>query len=237
VTKPGTQTGAVGTAKTLQVHASDSAAGQTLTYSATGLPVGLTISSSTGLVSGTPATGGYFHPTVTATDTTGAHGSATFTWLISGGAGCTGQLLGNAGFETGTRAPWTTSAGVIDNSSTEPARTGSWKAWLDGRGVPTTETLSQPVTIHSHCVATLKFYLHIDTAESTTTSAFDTLKVKAGTTVLKTYSNLNRNTGYALRSLDVSKYAGQALTVTFTGTEDSSLQTSFVIDDTALTLS
>lgn len=237
VTRPGTQTARVGTAKTLQVNASDSASGQTLTYSATGLPNGLTISSSTGLVSGTPTTGGYFHPTVTATDTTGAHGSATFTWLISGGAGCTGQLFGNRGFETGTAAPWAASAGVIDSSSAEPARTGTWKAWLDGRGVATTETLAQPVSIHSHCVVTLRFYLHIDTAEPTTTTAFDTLKVKAGATVLKTYSNLNRNTGYALRTLDVSRFAGQTLTFTFAGTEDASLQTSFVIDDTALTLS
>src|SRR4051812_14726547 len=237
VTKPGTQTGSVGTVKLLQIHASDSTSGQTLTYSATGLPVGLSISASTGLVSGTPTTGGYFHPTVTAIDSTGAHGSAAFTWLISGGAGCTGQLLGNAGFETGTPTPWLTTAGVLDSSSAEPARTGRWKAWLDGRGVRTTESLSQSVSIHSHCVATLKFYLHIDTGEPTTTTAFDTLKVKAGTTVLKTYSNLNKNTGYALRSLDVSKFAGQALTFTFTGTEDSSLQTSFVIDDTALTLS
>ena len=56
VTNPGNQTGTVGTATSLQITASDSASGQTLTYSATGLPAGLSINSSTGLISGTPTT-------------------------------------------------------------------------------------------------------------------------------------------------------------------------------------
>jgi O-glycosyl hydrolase len=92
VTNPGNQTGTVGTAASLQIQASDSAAGQTLTYTQTGLPAGLTINSSTGLIAGTPTTAGTSSVTVTATDTTGAHGSAGFTWTIrpqGGGASCT----------------------------------------------------------------------------------------------------------------------------------------------------
>ena len=83
VTNPGNQTGTVGTAVSLQIQASDSASGQTLTYSATGLPAGLSINSSTGLISGTPTTAGTSSVTVTATDTTGASGSASFTWTVS----------------------------------------------------------------------------------------------------------------------------------------------------------
>src|SRR6185437_14338832 len=93
VTSPGNQSGAVGTPVTsVQVQASDSAGGQTLTFSATGLPPGLSISSS-GLISGTPTSGGTYSPVVTAKDTTGASGSASFTWTISGGGGgSTGPL-------------------------------------------------------------------------------------------------------------------------------------------------
>jgi O-glycosyl hydrolase len=87
VTNPGNQTGTVGTAASLQVHASDSGTGQTLSYGATGLPAGLSIASGTGLISGTPTTAGTSTVTVTATDGTGASGSATFTWAISGSGG------------------------------------------------------------------------------------------------------------------------------------------------------
>jgi O-glycosyl hydrolase len=83
VTNPGSQTSTVGTAASLQIAASDSASGQTLTYSASGLPAGLSINSSTGLISGTPTTAGTSSVTVTATDTTGASGSATFTWTVN----------------------------------------------------------------------------------------------------------------------------------------------------------
>jgi hypothetical protein len=86
VTNPGTQTGTTGTAVSLQIHASDSATGQTLAYSATGLPAGLSISSTTGLISGTPTTAGSSSVTVTVTDGTGAKGTASFTWTISSGS-------------------------------------------------------------------------------------------------------------------------------------------------------
>jgi poly(hydroxyalkanoate) depolymerase family esterase len=93
VTNPGNQSAASGTAiSPLQIHATDSASGQTLTYTATGLPPGLSISSS-GLISGTPSSGGTFTTTVSATDTTGASGSASFSWTVSGaGSGSTGAL-------------------------------------------------------------------------------------------------------------------------------------------------
>ena len=104
VTSPGNQTGTVGTAVSLQLHATDSQSGQTLTWSATGLPAGLSINASSGLISGTPTTASTSNVTVTARDTTGASGSASFTWTIAttgGGCATHTQLLGNPGFETG----------------------------------------------------------------------------------------------------------------------------------------
>jgi poly(hydroxyalkanoate) depolymerase family esterase len=89
VASPGNQSGTAGTAiNGLQIHATDSASGQTLTYAATGLPPGLSISSS-GLITGTPSTAGTSNVTVSAADSTGASGSASFTWTIGSG-GSTG---------------------------------------------------------------------------------------------------------------------------------------------------
>jgi hypothetical protein len=154
-----------------------------------------------------------------------------------GGGTCTAaQLLGNPGFESGNTT-WTASSGVITTSSSEAARTGSYKAWLDGYGSAHTDTLSQSVTIPSGCSATLSFYLHVDTAETTTSTAYDKLTVTAGSTTLATYSNLNAASGYVLKSFDVSSLAGTTATIGFSGVEGSTLQTSFVIDDTALNVS
>ncbi len=158
------------------------------------------------------------------------------------GTGCQAQqLLGNPGFETGTASPWTTSSGVINNSSSEPPHSGSWDAWLDGYGTTHTDTLSQSVTLPSGCSTyNFAFWLHTDTAETTTTTAYDTLKVQvlnsSGTVLstLATYSNLNHNTGYAQHSFSLAAYAGQNVTLKFTGAEDYQKQTSFVLDDTAL---
>ena len=62
---------------------------------------------------------------------------------------------------------------------------------------------------------------------------FDTFTIKVNSTTLATYSNLNPS-GYLLRSFNVGAFAGQTVTISFTGTEDWSLQTSFVLDDLAL---
>jgi len=245
VNSPGNQSTTTGSAVSLQITGSDSG-GAALTYTATGLPTGLSISSS-GLISGTAGTAGTYSVTVTAKDSTGASGSTSFTWTVgTTGGGCTAaQLIGNPGFETGSAAPWTTTAGVINaNGSGQTSHGGSWYAWLDGYGTTHTDTVSQPVSIPSTCkTATFSFWLHIDTSETTTTTAFDTLKVQvlnsSGTVLstLATYSNLNHITGYAQHSFSLASYIGQTVTLKFTGSEDSSLQTSFVLDDNALNVS
>jgi hypothetical protein len=102
VTNPGSQTGTVGqSVNGLQVHATDSAAGQALTYTATGLPSGLSISSS-GLITGVPSAAGSYAVTVTASDSTGASGSASFSWTISGGGGTDTVAVANPGSQSGS---------------------------------------------------------------------------------------------------------------------------------------
>ncbi|WP_181799591.1 alkaline phosphatase family protein [Kitasatospora acidiphila] len=91
VTNPGAQSATVGTAASLQLTATDSDPSRTLSYTATGLPAGLSMSAD-GLISGTPTAAGSSTVTVTGTDATGAWGhprptagggSAGFTYGIS----------------------------------------------------------------------------------------------------------------------------------------------------------
>jgi hypothetical protein len=166
--------------------------------------------------------------------------SSTITVTVSN-SGSVQQLLGNPGFETGTASPWVASTGVVTNSTSEAAHGGTWKAWLDGYGSAHTDTLYQQVAIPSTITtATLTFWLHIDTAETTTTTQYDkltlTIRNSSGTVLatLATYSNLNANTGYAQKTFDLSAYKGQTVQIYLTGVEDSVSQTSFVVDDFAL---
>ena len=232
VTSPGSQNTVLNGAVNLQIAASGGTA--PLTFTATGLPAGLSISSA-GRITGTVTVAGTSTVTVTAKDAANKTGSASFGWTVAAvGGTCTpAQLLGNAGFETGTAAPWTTSSGVVDNSASEAARSGSWKAWLNGYGSTHTDSAAQTVTVPAGCRATLSYWLHIDTAETGTT-AYDKLTVTANGTTLASYSNADAATGYAQKTIDLSGYAGQSVTLKFNGVEDASLQTSFVIDDTAL---
>jgi Subtilase family len=159
--------------------------------------------------------------------------------LLTGGGGTpppppppTGNIQ-NGGFESGN-VGWTASTGVIDGTTSGSApRTGSYKAWMNGYGVTHTDTLSQSFTASG---TNLCFWLKVTSAETTTSIAYDNLTVQlknsAGTVVsTQTYSNLNKSTSYSQKCFSIGSYSGQTITLAFTGTEDSSLQTSFFIDD------
>lgn len=154
--------------------------------------------------------------------------------------GVSSELIGNGGFESGS-SPWTTTSGVIDNSTSQAAHAGSWKAWLDGYGSAHTDSVLQTVSIPAAATsATLSFWLKVVSDETTTTTAYDTLKVQvrngSGTVLstLKTYSNLDKGSSYVQRSFDLSAYKGQTVQIYFEGVEGSVTATSFLIDDVSL---
>ncbi len=187
----------------------------------------------------TYATAGTYSVTETVTDNGGATNAKTSSVIVSSS---TQQLIGNTGFETGTATPWNASTGIIKNNASEPAHAGIWDVWLDGRGVSHTDSLAQQVVIPSgKTSAMLAFYLHIDSADISST-AHDKLRVQVTTSTgallatLATYSNLDRANGYALRNLDMTPYIGQTVKINFTGIENATLQTSFVLDDVTLTV-
>ncbi|MGE0443785.1 MAG: Ig-like domain-containing protein, partial [Vicinamibacterales bacterium] len=111
------QTTVAGTEVQLQIAASDPDE-QALTFSATGLPPGLAIAGSTGIISGTPAASGVgtHSVTVTVNDTMGASGSASFTWTITAPnqvpTGASDSYEATAGDTLEVPAP-----GVLDNDS------------------------------------------------------------------------------------------------------------------------
>ncbi|HKB71081.1 MAG TPA: hypothetical protein VKH46_09575, partial [Thermoanaerobaculia bacterium] len=222
----------------ISLSASGQPSGVTVSFNPTAIAApGSGSSTMTMTVASSTTTGTY---TITVTGTGGGitHTASVSLTVTSGGTAQ--QLLLNPGFESGN-VSWTATSGVIDSSTGEPAHSGSWKAWLNGYGSTHTDTLYQQVAIPSNVTtATLSFWLHIDTAETTTTTAYDKLSVQirnsSGTVLatLATYSNLNKNTGYAQKSFNVIGYKGQTIRVYLLGKEDSSLQTSFVVDDFAL---
>jgi Ca2+-binding RTX toxin-like protein len=85
VTNPGNQTNVVGTNVNLAISANGTAS-----YSATGLPAGLSINAGTGVVSGTLSTVGTSNVTVTASDRQGATASTGFIWTVTSSGPSTG---------------------------------------------------------------------------------------------------------------------------------------------------
>jgi hypothetical protein len=153
-------------------------------------------------------------------------------------ASCAGQqLIGNSGFETGSPTPWSTTGSVVSGT----AHSGSHSIVLGG-WVNSTQTLALTLTIPTGCTsAVLSYWLHIVTEETTTTTAYDTLKVQVVhsgiATTLATYSNLNASAGWVQHSLGLAGFAGQTVTLRFVATNDATLPTWFYLDDITLTVS
>nr|WP_223128316.1 M4 family metallopeptidase [Terrabacter sp. MAHUQ-38] len=146
----------------------------------------------------------------------------------------TGGSLTNGGFESG-QTGWTGTSGPITNSTGRPAHSGSWKLWLGGNGTTASENESQTFAVPSTATSpTLTYWIRVDTAETTTTTQYDKATVQINGVTKQSYSNLSTpKASYVQKSIDLTAYKGTDVTLKFAATEDSSLQTSFVIDDVA----
>lgn len=158
-----------------------------------------------------------------------------------GGGGGGGETpvstLVNGGFEQGSTG-WAGDTWTIGTDPTHPARSGAGYLWLLGYGKTTAEQVNQTVTVPAG--GKLSFYLKVNSAETSTYTAYDTLKVEVRDTagyLLKTaatYSNKDKGSSYVLRTVDLSAFAGQKVQLRFSANEDSMYATTFLVDDVAL---
>ncbi|HEY0429532.1 MAG TPA: M4 family metallopeptidase [Pyrinomonadaceae bacterium] len=151
------------------------------------------------------------------------------------------ELLVNGGFE-GSASPWVGSGtGYFYVNPGNYPHGGTGYIYFGVNNSVTGQSYQQ-VTIPSTAAGTLTFWLNTTTSETTTTTQYDKLFVEvrntAGTLLatLATYSNLNGGSAgvYSQKSLNMSAYKGQTVRVQFRSTTDSSLATTFRVDDASL---
>jgi len=151
------------------------------------------------------------------------------------------ELLVNGGFE-GSASPWVGSGtGYFYVNPGNYPHGGTGYIYFGVNNSVSGQSYQQ-VAIPSTATGTLTFWLNVTSSETTTTTQYDKLFVEvrntAGTLLatLATYSNLNKGTAgvYSQKSLSLAAYKGQTVRVQFRSTTDSSLATTFRVDDASL---
>jgi GH25 family lysozyme M1 (1,4-beta-N-acetylmuramidase) len=149
LTAPASTTTTVGAPVSLQVSVTDANSGLSgytpPTFTATGLPPGLSISSS-GLISGWPSAAGTYSVKVTAKDGLGATASTSFTWAVKAvsGTGTTGAIKQQGGSNKCLDDPSsrTTSGTAIDLATCTGKSNQAWTSVQDGT-----------IRVLGHCLA------------------------------------------------------------------------------------
>jgi thermolysin len=151
------------------------------------------------------------------------------------------ELLVNGGFE-GSASPWVGSGTGYFYTTTGSYPHGGTGYIYFGVNNSVSGQSYQTVSIPSSATGTLTFWLNVTSSETTTTTQYDKLFVEVRNTsgtllaTAATYSNLNNGTAgaYSQKSLNLSAYKGQTVRVQFRSTTDSSLATTFRVDDASL---
>lgn len=204
---PGNQSSTTGTATSLQLQASDSADGQTLTYAATGLPAGLTLNTTTGLISGTPSTSGTNNVTATATDTTGATATVSFAWTTS----TTGGGGGGSSYTEAESNDSRSSANDISNLAYPAAVTGTMKSSSDRDYYKLSLTSGQKITVD--CTIPSAYDADLYLLNSSGSDLVRSVNNGAGAAESLSYTATSAGTYY----IDVEAYSGSG-TATYTCT-------------------
>jgi fibronectin type 3 domain-containing protein len=191
--------------------------------------------SNTGLAASTT-----YHYVVQASNGSCSSGNSAQASATTQGGGGGSELLVNGGLE-GSSSPWVRSGNSYWTGTGSYPHSGSGYAYL-GNVNNASGTLYQQVSIPSTATGSLTFWLNTVSSETTTTTVYDRLYVEVRSTsgtllaTLATYSNLDKTTAgnYVQKSLSVAAYKGQTVRVQFRGTTDSSLITTFRVDDVSV---
>lgn len=228
VNNPGAQRSAPGASARLGITASDTDQ-DALTFTARGLPDGLTIGARDGVITGTPTKEGRFAVTVEVTDGRDGLGWTRFLWEVERVGP---NLVANPGFEDGN-AGWAGDTSIIGVGVSPLAHRGANLARFTEER-KTTQELSTTVRVPANAARPMAwFWVHIRTEEM---SGFprDTLTVDVNGTEVATRSNLTAGEDWQVVSVDMSAFRGQQVTMRWTARQDSGLPTTFAIDDVTI---
>jgi hypothetical protein len=176
LTQPANQAGAVASPDSLQLAATDD--GDPLTYSATGLPAGLNLNTSTGLISGTPSAEGVFTVDVSVSDGS-LSSSRTFTWTIGPRLSVTAltsnlaspQVTGTSivftAVATGGVAPYSYKFSVSSNGGSSWSVAQNWGAGATFTWVPTSAGTNYRIRVDARSAG-----VTADVAEGTSTVSY-----------------------------------------------------------------
>jgi len=152
------------------------------------------------------------------------------------------ELLVNGGFET-SASPWVGSGNGYFYTANGNAPHGGTGYVYFGVNNKATGQSYQTVAIPTTATGTLTFWLNVTSSETSTTKQYDKLFAEVRNTsgtllaTLATYSNLNKvasATTYSQKSLNLAAYKGQTVRVQFRSTMDTSVTTTFRVDDVSL---
>lgn len=157
-----------------------------------------------------------------------------------------GNLIQNGGFENGS-SPWTeSSANGYELVDTTNAHSGSYSAYLCGYS-SCSDSIAQTITLPASASSvSISYWWYASTDNQFSQSCVDTFKVEVlnsnGQSIgtVQTACNTDATGSWQQVTFDASsllkKYAGQSITLSFSGTTGASfLSTSFFVDDVSVT--
>jgi Zn-dependent metalloprotease len=168
-----------------------------------------------------------------------AYSGVTLTGKYTTGATTSNQLVSNGGFE-GSASPWTLTSFLYVAQGNYPH--GGAGYIYGGTGNSVSQSAYQQIAIPSTATANGTFWLNVTSDETTTSTQYDKLFVEvrntAGTLLgtVATYSNLNKAAlgAYSQKTFSLASYRGQTVRLQFRVTTDSSLPSTFRIDDVSV---